>query len=87
MDFVFQDMNFELDVGPLSAFKFLETLDLNFYDNHRLILVTLRSLIEIFRNQLLTDILLSCGRQIKKLIFNVCADYRSVVDCHNIIAR
>ena len=45
------------------------------------------TLIKICRNQLLTDILLSCGQQIKKLIFNVCADYRSVVDCHNIIAR
>ena len=35
LDFVFQDMTFELDVNPLSAFKHLHTLDLNFYDNHR----------------------------------------------------
>ena len=35
LDFVFQDMSFELDVNPLAAFKHLHTLDLNFYDNHR----------------------------------------------------
>jgi hypothetical protein len=35
LDFVFQDMNFDLDVKPLAAFQHLHTLDLNFYDNHR----------------------------------------------------
>ena len=35
LDFVFQDMTFALDVAPLSTFKHLHTLDLNFYDNHR----------------------------------------------------
>jgi len=73
LDFVFQDMNFELDVNPLSAFKHLHTLDLNFYDNHR--------------NPLLDKILKTCGTQIKTLIYNVFADYRSIVDCHNIIAK
>jgi len=64
---------FELDVNPLSAFKHLHTLDLNFYDNHR--------------NPLLDKILKTCGTQIKTLIYNVFADYRSIVDCHNIIAK
>jgi len=73
LDFVFQDMTFALDVAPLSTFKHLHTLDLNFYDNHR--------------NPLLFKILKTCGLRIKTLIYNVFADYRSIVDCHNIIAR
>ena len=39
------------------------------------------------RNPLLEKILKACGKQIKTLIYNVFADYRSIVDCHNIIAR
>jgi len=73
LDFVFQDMNFELDVSPLKNFKFLDTLDLNFYDNHN--------------NPLLQNILSVCGHQLSCLIFNVCAEYGSIVECHNIIAR
>jgi len=73
LDFVFQDMNFELDVSPLRSFKFLDTLDLNFYDNHN--------------NPLLEKILSICGQQLSCLIFNVCAEYWSIVECHNIIAR
>jgi len=73
LDFVFQDMTFGFDASALSNFKHLTTLDLNFYDNHR--------------NQLLDHILCICGKQLTSLIYNVCADYRSVVDCHNIIAR
>jgi len=73
LDFVFQDFSFQLDVAPLNVFKHLHTLDLNFYDNHR--------------NPLLEKILKACGKQIRTLIYNVFADYRSIVDCHNIIAR
>ena len=61
LDFVFQDMNFELDVSPLRSFKVLDTLDLNFYDNHN--------------NPLLEKILSICGQQLSCLIFNVCAEY------------
>ena len=41
----------------------------------------------LFRNPLLDKILKTCGKQIKTLIYNVFADYRSIVDCHNIIAK
>ena len=62
IDFVFQDMRFTLDLNPLKQFHHLNTLDINFYDNHN--------------NQLLDRILSSCGAKIKTLVFNVCADYR-----------
>ena len=62
IDFVFQDMRFTLDLNPLKQFQHLNTLDINFYDNHN--------------NQLLDRILSSCGAKIKSLVFNVCADYR-----------
>ena len=125
LDFVFQDMNFELDVNPLSAFNHLHTLDLNFYDNHRFlytgsiwiswanflnleqehdctktsnVLFQMKIQVQIwnqlqhqimtqFRNPLFDKILKTCGTQIKTLIYNVFADYRSIVDCHNIIAK
>ena len=64
LDFVFQDMNNNLDVSPLYNFSNLETLDLNFYDNHE--------------NFLLARILDACGTKLISLIFNVCADYRWV---------
>jgi len=73
LDFVFQDMDFTLDASTLVNFKHLTTLDLNFYDRHR--------------NSLLDHILGICGEKLSTLIYNVCADYRSVVDCHNIIAK
>ena len=65
LDFVFQDMNFILDASPLASFSNLHTLDLNFYDNHR--------------NTLLENILKTCGSQLKCLVYNVCASYRSFV--------
>ena len=62
LDFVFQDMNFQLDASPLGNFRYLDTLDLNFYDNHD--------------NPLLDRILEHCGGQLKTLIYSVCAEYR-----------
>jgi len=73
LDFVFQDMSYSLDASPLSSFKYLDTLDLNFYDSHNA--------------DMFTHILNVCGFQLTNLIFNVCSDYNTVVDCHNIIAR
>jgi len=73
LDFVFQDMNFNLNVSSLASYNNLRILDLNFYDNHN--------------NSLLNNILSICGQKLEKLVFNVCADYRSVVDCHNIIGQ
>eukprot|EP00092_Neocalanus_flemingeri_P026042 GFUD01028227.1.p1 GENE.GFUD01028227.1~~GFUD01028227.1.p1 ORF type:complete len:553 (+),score=129.57 GFUD01028227.1:75-1733(+) len=73
LDFVFQDMDFALDASTLVNFKHLHTLDLNFYDRQQ--------------NSLLDHILGICGEKLSTLIYNVCADYRSVVDCHNIIAK
>jgi len=73
LDFVFQDMNFQLEAAALSNFRHLNTLDLNFYDNHD--------------NPLLDRILESCGHKLRTLIYSVCAEYRSIVDCHNIIAK
>ena len=62
IDFVFQDMNFNLSVNCLSSYNYLRVLDLNFYDNHN--------------NSLLDNILSVCGQRLEKLVFNVCADYR-----------
>jgi len=59
--------------SALANFRYLDTLDLNFYDN--------------YDNPLLDRILESCGSKLKTLIFNVDAEYRSIVDCHNMIAR
>jgi len=73
LDFVFQDMDFVLDAYALKNFKHLHWLDINFYDNHQ--------------NPLLDHILSICGDRLSTLIYNVCADYRSIVDCHNIIAK
>lgn len=73
LDFVFQDMQFTLDPSPLGQLRNLQTLDLNFYDNTQ--------------NELFRKILETCGPQLTTLVFNVCADYRSVVDYHNVIAR
>jgi hypothetical protein len=73
LDFVFQDMDFALDASPLVNFKNLSTLDLNFYDRNQ--------------NSLLDHILEICGSKLSTLIYNVCANYRSIVDCHNIIAQ
>jgi len=73
LDFVFQDMDFTLDASTLANFKNLSMLDLNFYDRHQ--------------NNLLDHILEICGEKLSTLIYNVCANYRSIVDCHNIIAK
>ena len=62
LDFVFQDMNFQLEATALSTFRHLNTLDLNFYDNHD--------------NPLLDRILESCGHKLRTLIYSVCAEYR-----------
>ena len=62
LDFVFQDMNFQLNASALGNFRYLDTLDLNFYDNHD--------------NPLLDRILEHCGGQLKTLIYSVCAEYR-----------
>ena len=73
LDFIFQDMNFWLEVGPISLLQHITTLDLNFYDNHD--------------ESLFIRIINACGIKLKKLIFNVFAEYSSVVNCHNVIAQ
>ena len=62
LDFVFQDMNFQLEASALANFRYLNTLDLNFYDKHD--------------NPLLDRILESCGSKLKTLNYSVCAEYR-----------
>ena len=62
LDFVFQDMSLQLEASALANFRYLDTLDLNFYDN--------------YDNPLLDRILESCGSKLKTLIFNVDAEYR-----------
>ena len=72
LDFVFQDMNFWLEANPISQLDKLTTLDLNFYDNHD--------------ESLFIRIINACGEKLTTLIFNVFAEYSSVVNCHNVIA-
>ncbi|XP_023320980.1 uncharacterized protein LOC111694964 isoform X2 [Eurytemora carolleeae] len=72
LDFVFQDLGFTPDPSSLSQIKTLRTLDLNFYDNAR--------------NDLFRKIMESCGGRLTKLMYNVFAEYSSIVECHNIIA-
>ena len=73
LDFVFQDMNFWLEANPITQFENLNTLDLNFYDNHD--------------ESLFIRIINACGEKLTNLIFNVFAEYSSVVNCHNVIAQ
>ena len=73
LDFIFQDMNFWLEASPISRFEHINTLDLNFYDNHD--------------ESLFIRIINACGMRITKLIFNVFAEYRNIVNCHNVIAQ
>jgi len=73
LDFIFQDMNFWLEANPISQFENLNTLDLNFYDNHD--------------ESLFIRIINACGEKLTTLIYNVFAEYNSVVNCHNVIAQ
>ena len=73
LDFIFQDMNFWLEATPISRFEHINTLDLNFYDNHD--------------ESLFIRIINACGGKLTKLVFNVFAEYQSIVNCHNVIAQ
>jgi len=71
LDFIFQDLEHEIDPTPLSRLKSLKTLDLNFYDSAR--------------NDLFRGIIEACGHNLTSLIYNVFSEYSNVVECHNII--
>jgi len=72
LDFVFEDLVSIPDGRPLESFRYLHTLEIAF-DNHK--------------NHLFDNILSFCGDKLTSLSYSVCADYSSVVEGHNIIAR